>query len=109
MLFQIQNKLLSSESTIRKLTYQNKQLKTEQLLNKTFSHKNICSECHQNFSTCFAMLYPKGMGRGIQATEKTNILLSVMSLCGNDFHNDAIAHTYCKFIKVLSTEFLWRV
>ena len=29
--------MLSSESTIRKLTYQNKQLKTEQLLNQTFS------------------------------------------------------------------------
>ena len=30
------HKLLSSESTIRTLTYQNKQLKTEQPLNQTF-------------------------------------------------------------------------
>ena len=33
--------MISSETTIRKLTYQNKQLKIEQLLNQTFSPKNI--------------------------------------------------------------------
>ena len=37
----LKHKLLSSESTIRKLTYQNKPLKTEQQLNKNFSSENI--------------------------------------------------------------------
>ena len=32
---------MSSEPAIRKLTYQNKQLRIEQLLNQTFSLKNI--------------------------------------------------------------------
>ena len=36
----LKHKMLS-ESTIRKLRYQNKQLKIEQLLNRTFSPKNI--------------------------------------------------------------------
>ena len=36
----LKHKLLSSESTIRKMTNQNKQLKTEQLLNHTFSLQN---------------------------------------------------------------------
>ena len=37
----LKHKLLSSESTVRKLKYQNKRLKTEQLLNQTFSPENI--------------------------------------------------------------------
>ena len=37
----LKHRLLSSESTIRKLTYQNKQLKTEQLPNQSFSPKII--------------------------------------------------------------------
>ena len=53
------------------------------------------------------ILYPKGMGRGIQAIGKINELLSVMNVCKNAFYNDAMAHTCHKFIKVLSTECLW--
>ena len=37
----LKHKLFSSESTIRKLTYQNKQFKTEQLLNQIFCPENI--------------------------------------------------------------------
>ena len=37
----LKHKLLSSESTLRKLTHQHKQRKTKQLLNQTFSPKNI--------------------------------------------------------------------
>ena len=37
----LKHKLLSSESTIRKSTYKNKQIKTEKLLNQTFSPTNI--------------------------------------------------------------------
>ena len=39
------------------------------------------------------MLYPKGMGSGIQATEKTNKPLSVTTVCRNAFHNGAMVHT----------------
>ena len=44
--------MLSSESTIRKLVYQNKQLKTEQLLNKNFSPKNISKQKPSKFQYC---------------------------------------------------------
>ena len=43
---------------------------------------------------CYTILYPKGKGRGIQATEKTNELLSVMAVCRNAFHNGAMTNTY---------------
>ena len=43
--------------------------------------------------TCYAIFYPKGMGSGIQATNKTNELLSVMTVCRNAFHNGSMAHT----------------
>ena len=52
---------------------------------------------------CYTILYPKGMGSGIQAIDKTNELLSVMTVCRNAFHNGAMAHTCYKFMKVLST------
>ena len=45
-------------------------------------------------SACYAMLYSKGMDSGIQATDKTNELLSVMTVCRNAFHNGAMAYTY---------------
>ena len=48
--------LLSSESAIKKLTYQNKQRKTEQLLNET-SPINIWNESHQNFSTLWFAIW----------------------------------------------------
>ena len=54
---------------------------------------------------CYATLYPKGMGRGIQATDKTNELLSVITVCKNALHNDAMAHTCYKFMKILSAEY----
>ena len=41
---------------------------------------------------CYAILYPKGMGSGIQAIDKTNELLSVMTVCRNSFHNGAMGH-----------------
>ena len=53
-------------------------------------------------NACYAILYPKGMGSGIQAIDKTNELLSVITVNGNAFHNDAMAYTYYKFLKVLS-------
>ena len=60
--------------------------------------------------TCLlCYLYPKCMGSGIQAIDKTNELLSVMTLCINTSHNGAMTHTCYNFIKVLSTEFLWYV
>ena len=37
----LKHKLLFLQPAIRKLTHQNKQLKAEQLLNETFSPKNI--------------------------------------------------------------------
>ena len=37
----LEHKLLSSESTIRKLTYLNKQFKAEQFLNQNFSAEKI--------------------------------------------------------------------
>ena len=43
---------------------------------------------------CFAILYPKGMGSGTQAIDKTNKLLLVMTVCRNVFHNGAMTHTY---------------
>ena len=36
---------------MRKLTYQNKQLKTEQLLNQSFSPKNARSESNKSFGS----------------------------------------------------------
>ena len=35
------DKLLSSETTLGKSTYQHKKIKSDQLFNQTFSHKNI--------------------------------------------------------------------
>ena len=49
------------------------------------------------------------MGSEIQATDKTNELLPVMTVCRNAFDNGAMAHTFYKLIKVLSTEILWHV
>ena len=51
----------------------------------------------------------KGTSSGIQAIGKTNKVLSVMTVCRNAFHNSAMPHTCYKFMKALSTEFLWRV
>ena len=42
-------------------------------------------------NACYAILYPKDMGSGIQAIGKTNEVLSVMNVCRNVFHNDAMA------------------
>ena len=67
--------------------------------------KNLIYYLH----ACYAILYPKGMGSGIQATDKTNELLSVMTVCRNALRNGAMAYTCHKFMKVLSTEFLWHV
>ena len=55
------------------------------------------------------MLYSKGMGSRIQVIDKTNEHLSVMPVCRDAFHNGAMAYTCYKFMKVLSTEFLWHV
>ena len=46
----LKRKLLSSTSTTRKLTCKNKELKTEQLLNQTFSQKTS-NKSHQSFGT----------------------------------------------------------
>ena len=54
---------------------------------------------------CYAILYPKGIVSGIQAIDKIHELLSVMTVCRSAFHNGAMAHTFHKFMKVLSTEF----
>ena len=57
-----------------------------------------------------AMLsYPKGIDSRIQAINKTKELLSVMIVYRNVFHNGSMAYTRNKFMKVLSTEFLWHV
>ena len=56
-----------------------------------------------------AMLYPKGMGSGIQAINETTELLSVLNVCRKVFYNGVMVHTYYKFMKVISTEFLWYV
>ena len=45
------------------------------------------------------------MGSGIQATDKTSLLLSVITVYRNAFRNGAMAHTGYKFMKVLSAEF----
>ena len=47
------------------------------------------------------MLYPNCVSSGIQAIDKTNELLSVMTVCINTIHNGAMAHTFYKFMKVL--------
>ena len=52
-------------------------------------------------NACFTILYQKGMGSGIQAIDKTNEFLSVMTVCRNAFHNGAMANTCYKFMKVL--------
>ena len=44
------------------------------------------------------MFYTKGMGSGIQATDKTNELLSVMTVCRNAFHNGAMSYTCYKWV-----------
>ena len=49
------------------------------------------------------------MGSGIQAIDKTNKLLSVMTVCRNVFHNGDITYICYKFMKVLSIKFLWYV
>ena len=74
--------MLSSESAIKKITYQNKQLKTEQLLNQSFSPENYLKWKPSKFQyymvcqlgnliyylhACYTILYPEGMGSGIQA------------------------------------------
>ena len=38
------------------------------------------------------MMYPKGIGSGIQNTGKPNKLLSVMTMCKHGFHNGAMAY-----------------
>ena len=40
---------------------------------------------------CYAILYPKGTGSEIQAIDKTNELLSVVTARRNVFHNGAMA------------------
>ena len=101
--------MLSSQSTIRKLRHQNKHINIQQLLNQTFSPKNIWREIHQTFSTIYmvcylrnliyylsagyAILNLKGMSNGLQAIVNTNELLSVMTVCKNAFHNGAMAYT----------------
>ena len=60
-------------------------------------------------NACYVTLYTKGMGSGIQGTEKANKLLSVMTVYRNAFHNGAMVHTYYKFMKALSTKFLCHV
>ena len=49
------------------------------------------------------------MGSEIQATDKNNELLPVMTVCRNAFDNGAMALTCYKLIKVLSTEILRHV
>ena len=44
------------------------------------------------------MFYTKGMGSGIQATDKTNELLSVMTVFRNAFHNGAMSYTCYKWV-----------
>ena len=53
--------------------------------------------------------YPKGIDSRIQAINKTKELLSVMIVYRNVFHNGSMAYTRNKFMKALSTEFLWHV
>ena len=119
MLFQM------SESTARKLTYQNKQLETEQLLNQTFSPENIWSESHQNFGTiwfcqlrnlvyylhaCYAIFYQKVWATRFRSLIKQmDFYQSWLCVEINALHNGAMAHTCYKFMKVLSVEFLWHV
>ena len=55
----------------------------------------------------YANLYSKGMGGRIQAIDKTNEPLLVMTVCKNAFHNGVTARTCYKFMKVLSTKFFW--
>ena len=55
-------------------------------------------------SACYAILYPKGMGSGVQATDKTNEPLPVMTVCRDTFDNGAMVYTCYTFMKVLSTE-----
>ena len=51
----------------------------------------------------YATLYPSGVGSEIQAINKTNDLLSVMTVCRNVYHNGVAANTCYKFMKVLPT------
>ena len=46
---------------------------------------------------CYAILYPKGMGSEIEANDKTNELLSIKTVCRNDFHNVTTTHTCYKW------------
>ena len=55
------------------------------------------------------MLYQKGMGSGIQAIDKTNEILSFMTVCRNAFDNGIMAYTCYKFMKVLFTKFSWHL
>ena len=55
-------------------------------------------------SACYAILYPKGMGSGVQAIDKTNEPLPVMTVCRDTFGNGAMVYTCYTFMKVLSTE-----
>ena len=55
-----------------------------------------------DLNACYAILYLKGMGSVIQAIDKTNELLTVMTVCKNAFHNGAMACICYKFLKVLS-------
>ena len=54
------------------------------------------------FHACYAILYPKGISSGIQAIDKANELLSIMTACENAFDNGIMAHTCYKFMKILS-------
>ena len=45
-------------------------------------------------NACYAVLYLKGMGSGIQAIEKTIKLSSVTTVCRNAFHTGAMENTY---------------
>ena len=50
--------------------------------------RNLVYELHASY----AIIHSKGMGSEIQAIDKANELLSVMTVCINVFHNGAMAH-----------------
>ena len=81
---------------------QNKELKTKQLLNQTFSPDQsfsavLFASWETWHITCFATLYtpyyvPKMYCGGIHNTIKSNELSSVMVVCRHGFHNGVGTH-----------------
>ena len=115
----LKHKLLSSESTIRKLIKNN--LKLNNFKSNCFSRKNLKQKTSKfqyyvvyklrNLLGCLLPyinpnLYPKCINSGIQATVKPNKPLSVVIVHKHGLHNDVTASCN-SLVKELSTEFLW--